>query len=167
MFNKLVIAAAIASSQSTLIFGQDDTTPTNNVVDTDSIAIEVQNIIGDTCVTDFKPDDDIFPSKWVAPTIKTYGETDRFGDKFEPSVTTQYLDITYHNTYKIIYNKFKDVSYLLYQCGTEPPKEEVESGKHQMIIEVPHKGGLALTTTVQIPHIEMLGLRREVKAYIG
>ncbi len=167
MFNKLVIAAAIASSQSTLIFGQDDTAPTNNVVDTDSIAIEVQNIIGDTCVKDFKPEDDIFPSKWVAPTIKTYGETDRFGDKFEPSVTTQYLDITYHETYKIIYNKFKDVSYLLYQCGTEPPKEEVESGKHQMVIEVPHKGGLALTTTVQIPHIEMLGLRREVKAYIG
>ena len=59
------------------------------------------------------------------------------------------------------------LSRLLSKDIAEPPKEEVESGKHQMVIEVPHKGGLALTTTVQIPHIEMLGLRREVKAYIG
>lgn len=149
MFTKITIAAAVASSQPSLIFGQQ----------------EISNL--DTCVKEFNPDQDLFPSKWILPVIKTYGEVDLFGAKFEPSVTTELLDITYHNTYKIIHNKFVNATYLLYQCGTEPPTEEVQSGKHKLVIEVPHKGGLALTSTVQIPALELLGLRREIKAYIG
>lgn len=81
--------------------------------------------------------------------------------------TTDLLEITYHNNYKIIYNHFQNVSYLLYQCGTEPPQEEVDSGRHHLIIEVPHQGGVAVTSTVQIPPLELLGLRTEIKAYIG
>jgi len=164
MFTKLAIAAAIASAQPALIFGQDAT-----VVDTNSILQDVENAIGDdtTCVKNFDAKTDLFPTKWSSPNIKTYGDVDLYGAKFEPSVTTELLDITYHNSYKIIHNKFVNATYLLYQCGTEPPQEEVESGEHKMILEVPHKGGLALTSTVQIPAIEMLGLRSEVKAYVG
>ncbi len=164
MFTKLAIAAAIASSQPALIFGQDA-----NVVDTNSILQDVENAIGGdtTCVKNFNANTDLFPTKWSSPNIKTYGDVDLYGAKFEPSVTTELLDITYHNSYKIIHNKFVNATYLLYQCGTEPPQEEVESGEHKLILEVPHRGGLALTSTVQIPAIEMLGLRSEVKAYVG
>ena len=77
------------------------------------------------------------------------------------------LEISYHKNYKIIYNHFQNVSYLLYQCGTEPPQDEVASGKHNLVLEVPHKGGVAITSTVQIPPLELLGLRTEIKAYIG
>ena len=185
MFTKLAIAAAIASSQPAPIFAQDETTTataleqavdtleqivdTNTNLDTNSILQDVENAIGDTCIKNFDANNivDLFPTKWSSPDIKTYGDIDLYGAKFEPSVTTELLDITYHMNYKIIHNHFVNATYLLYQCGTEPPQEEVESGKHKLILEVPHKGGLALTSTVQIPAIELLGLRSEVKAYVG
>ena len=161
MFTKLAIAAAIATQPA---FGIE-----TNTVDTNTLLIDVENAVGDTCIKDFNtnPTADLFPTKWSSPSIKTYGDVDLYGAKFEPSVTTELLDITYHNNYKIIHNKFVNATYLLYQCGTEPPVEEVESGNHKLILEVPHKGGLLLTSTVQIPAIELLGLRNEVKAYVG
>ena len=94
-------------------------------------------------------------------------DTDYFPDKFVPHETTDLFDISYHKTYKIVTNKFQDKSYLLYQCGTEPPADEVASGKHHLVISVPHKGGLAITQTPQIAPVELLGLRREITAYIG
>lgn len=165
MYTKLAIAAAIASTQPALIFSQEEAA----VDTTNSILQDIENALGGdtTCVKDYDAKTDLFPTKWSSPNIKTYGDVDLYGAKFEPSVTTELLDITYHNSYKIIHNKFVNATYLLYQCGTEPPKEEVESGKHKLILEVPHKGGLALTSTVQIPAIELLGLRSEVKAYVG
>ncbi len=163
MYTKLAIAAAIASSH--LVFGQETTA----VEETNSILQDIENSLGSdtTCVLNYDSTTDLFPTKWSSPLIKTYGDIDLYGAKFTPSVTTELLDITYHNSYKIIHNKFVNATYLLYQCGTEPPVEEVESGKHKLVIEVPHKGGLALTSTVQIPAIELLGLRSEVKAYVG
>ena len=163
MYTKLAIAAAIASSH--LVFGQETTA----VEETNSILQNIENSLGSdtTCVLNYDSKTDLFPTKWSSPSIKTYGDVDLYGAKFTPSVTTELLDITYHNSYKIIHNKFVNATYLLYQCGTEPPVEEVESGKHKLVIEVPHKGGLALTSTVQIPAIELLGLRSEVKAYVG
>lgn len=94
-------------------------------------------------------------------------DTDYFPDKFVPHDTTDLFEISYHKTYKIVTNKFQDKSYLLYQCGTEPPENEVASGKHHLVISVPHKGGLAITQTPQIAPVELLGLRREITAYIG
>ena len=120
------------------------------------------------CVEEFVPDAgiDYFPEKYNKPVIASYGDEDIFGDKFVPSNTTDLLEIEYFGTYKIIYNRHQDTSYLLYQCGTPPPADEVDSGKHHLVIEVPHKGGLALTSTVQIPPIELLGLREEVIGYL-
>ena len=94
-------------------------------------------------------------------------DTDFFPEKFVPDETTDLLTVEYHGTYKIVTNKHVDKSYLLYQCGTEPPADEVESGKHHLVVSVPHEGGVAVTETPQIPPMELLGLRREVKAYIG
>ena len=155
MFTKLAIAAAITTQAALTLAQQEDS----------SITQDVESALNNACVKDYDATQDLFPIKWSSPSIKTYGDTDLYGAKFEPSVTTELLDITYHNTYKIIHNKFVDATYLLYQCGTEPPVEEV--GKHKLVLEVPHRGGLALTSTVQIPAIELLGLRDEVKAYVG
>ena len=92
---------------------------------------------------------------------------DYFPEKFVPDETTDYLEIEYHNSYKIVRNKFQEKSYLLYQCGSEPPADEVEGGEHHIILSVPHTGGVAVTETPQIPPPELLGRRKEIIAYIG
>ncbi|KAL3920225.1 MAG: hypothetical protein SGILL_003368 [Bacillariaceae sp.] len=125
-----------------------------------------QNIV-DGCVENYDPDVDYFPVKYQKPTVSSFGDTDLFGEKFVPSNTTDLLEITYHKTYKIVYNKHNNASYLLYQCGTEPPQDEIDSGKHQMVVSIPHKDGVAITQTTQIAPMELLGLREEIKAYIG
>jgi len=112
---------------------------------------------------------DYFPEKFVP---RYYSSSQSDGDSSSSSIyvphnTTDLLSITYHNTYKIVENKFHNTSYLLYQCGTEPPADLVESGNFQLVLPVPHRGGLAITETVQIPPIELLGLRSELLAYIG
>jgi iron complex transport system substrate-binding protein len=119
------------------------------------------------CVENFDPNVDYFPLKYKKPFIVPYGDIDIFGEKFEPHNTTDFLEITYHKTYKIVTNRFQDKSYLLYQCGTLPPQDEVDSGRHHLVLPIPHQGGVALTETVQIPPMELLGLREEIIAYIG
>lgn len=89
---------------------------------------------------------------------------DYFPDKVVPHYSEKW-DMTYHRTYKILYNKAVDESYLMYQCGTEPPQSEV--GKHDLTFAVPLQGGVAITQTTQINQLEQLGLRRQMKAYIG
>ena len=126
-----------------------------------------ENILDGCFTEEVKPDTDLFPLKYRKPFINSYGEVDIFGDKFVPHNTTDLLEITYHKTYKIVTNHFQNKSYLLYQCGTEPPQYEVDSGRHHLILPVPHKGGVAITETPQIPPMELLGLRQEIVAYIG
>ncbi|KAL3917280.1 MAG: hypothetical protein SGILL_004789 [Bacillariaceae sp.] len=119
------------------------------------------------CVDSFDPDIDYFPVKYQKPTINSLSDVDLYGEQFTPSNTTDLLEITYHGNYKIVYNKHNGVSYLLYQCGTDPPQDEIDSGKHQLVLPVPHKGGVAITQTPQIAPMELLGLREEIVAYIG
>ena len=94
-------------------------------------------------------------------------DTDYFPAKFVPHNTTDLFEISYRKTYKVITNKFQNKSYLLYMCGTPPPADEIASGKHHLVLPVPHKGGIAITQTPQIAPPEMLGKRREITAYIG
>jgi len=118
------------------------------------------------CATSANDVVDFFPQKYTKASIFTYNDdTDINGNKFVPHNTTDLLDITYHGTYKIVHNKHINVTYLLYQCGTEPPAEEI--GKHHLVLPVPHKGGLVVTQTTQIPPIELLGLREEIVGYFG
>jgi len=106
--------------------------------------------------------------QYKPPTIFTYNtDTDIYGEKFTPDNTTDLLTITYHNTYKIVTNLHQNVSYLLYQCGTIPPQDEIDSGKHHLVIPVPHTGGIVITQTTQVAPIELLGLRENIIAYIG
>jgi len=130
----------------------------------------LENLV-DGCAVNFDPNADIdyFPTKYTPPLIESYGDVDIFGEKFVPHNTTDFLEITYHKTYKIVTNKHQDPpkSYLLYQCGTQIPQDVVDANDFDLVVPVPHKGGLAITQTPQIPYIELLGLREEVIAYIG
>lgn len=101
---------------------------------------------------------------------------DFFPDKFVPQDPegNDLLEITYHKTYKIVYNHFQNKSYVFYQCGTEPPTDVVADGikyghhgDYQMVLPVPHQGGVGITETPQIPPIELLGKRREIIGYFG
>ena len=136
----------------------------------DEGSILVENLV-DRCVIDYDPDVDYFPVKYQKPSISSYGDIDIFGEKFEPHNTTDFLEITYFKTYKIVTNKHQDppVSYLLYQCGTEKPQDVIDDpdNKFDLVLPIPHQGGLALTQTPQIPYPEMLGLRGEIIGLIG
>jgi len=92
--------------------------------------------------------------------------TDFFPDKATLDYA-QTFDIAYYGTYKVVTNNVANEHYLLYQCGTEPPQEEIDSGKYRVVASIPLKDGVALTSTVQIPMLELLGLRSEIKTYIS
>lgn len=87
---------------------------------------------------------------------------DYFPQKVSPQFSEQW-DITYHNTYKILTTKHNSKTYLLYQCGTEIPESEV--GKHTAYHSVPLQDGIGLSSTNLLPHVEQLGLRRQVKGW--
>ena len=115
----------------------------------------------------FDPDLDYFPDKFTPKDALYKGPpADFFPGKFVPHETTDFLTISYHNSYKIVTNKFHNQTYLLYQCGTTPPAQELD-GRHHLVLPVPHSGGIAITQTPQIPPMELLGKRREIIAYIG
>jgi len=74
-------------------------------------------------------------------------------------------DMKYFKTYKIFTNKKENTSFLLYQCGTEIPASE--QGKHDGYHTVPLQDGIALSSTSDIPHVEQLGIRRQVKGWFS
>lgn len=167
----LALSSAFSSDFATVTAQDND----NGILigqDQDEGSILMENMV-DRCVIDFDSDAgiDYFPTKYAKPTIASYGDIDIFGDKFVPHNTTDFLEITYHKTYKIVTNKHQDPpkSYLLYQCGTEIPQDVIDDPNNDfdLVVPVPHQGGLALTQTPQIPYVELLGLREDVIAYIG
>ena len=97
------------------------------------------------------------------PTTVDYSH-DYFQDKVSP-VYSKLWNISYHNTYKIVHNKFHNVSYLLYQCGSKPPSSEI--GRHNATFVIPPSSGVGITESDQIPSLEQLNLRMKIKAFIG
>jgi hypothetical protein len=120
------------------------------------------------CIEDgqFEVGVDYFPDKY---TPQKYSPIFLPEDQASLDSTTDLLEIEYFDYYKIVTNKYPshNKTYLLYQCGATPPIDEVLSGRHHLILPIPHKGGLAITETPQIPPLELLGLRQEIIAYIG
>lgn len=148
-----------AVAQAQVVIDEDNTAPVTN-----------------SCVTadEFDPNFDYFSglkyeaTKYSAPVLVSDGE-DLFPEKVETDTTTDLFEISYHKHYKIVTNHFVNKTYLLYWCGTldQVPAEEMEVGKHHLVLSVPHTGKVAVTETPQIPLLELLGLRREIIAYIG
>jgi iron complex transport system substrate-binding protein len=103
------------------------------------------------------------------PDCVAEGSYDPDRDYFPDKVTATeslFWDIQYFNNYKILRNELAGETYVLYQCGTPPPTDQANAG-HEHFIPVPLKDGITLSSTTHIPHLELLGLRTEVKAWIG
>jgi len=49
--------------------------------------------------------------------------TDYFPEKVQPT-ESELWSITYENSYKVLTNNYVNKTYLLYQCGTEPPQDQ-------------------------------------------
>ena len=64
--------------------------------------------------------------------------------------------ISYHKTYKILTDTDTGESYLLYQCGTTPPEDEVD--KHSQIFSIP-LDSIVPSSTQEISYLEQLGKR--------
>lgn len=89
---------------------------------------------------------------------------DLFPNKVEPK-HSKYWDIEYFGAYKIVTNKKLDVTYLLYQCGTDIPAVE-NDGRHQAIFEIPLVD-VAISATPQISFIEQLELRDQIDTFLS
>jgi iron complex transport system substrate-binding protein len=89
---------------------------------------------------------------------------DYFPHKAVPEDSQQW-SVTYENTYKIVSNPAAGESYLLYQCGTEPPVDQLD-GRHAAVLSVPLEEVGVLSTTM-LPFIEILGAREKIAAFLG
>lgn len=107
------------------------------------------------CITDDDTNDD---------------QTDYFPEKVSVD-HSEHWSIEYQKTYKILKSTYVSKSYLLYPCGMDPPLPsdliENNNEQHHVTLPVPHKGGIGITSTTQIPHLELLGKTREIKAFFG
>lgn len=89
---------------------------------------------------------------------------DLFYHKVRPQYSQKW-DVEYFETYKIVTNKQFDLTYLLYQCGTEVPAEQ-QDGRHAAILEIP-LSDVAITVTPFISYMEQLGLRDEISTFLS
>jgi iron complex transport system substrate-binding protein len=93
-------------------------------------------------------------------------DVDYFPDKVEP-LDSEFWSIEYANTYKILTNKFVSETYLLYQCGSEPPADQLD-GRHAEVVQIPLlEAGVAITQTPMISYLEQLGLMSEIKVFVS
>jgi hypothetical protein len=91
-------------------------------------------------------------------------DKDYFPEKISPEFSKLW-EMTYYKTYKILTNKATDKKYALHQCGTLIPdrvREQVDDAW-----AVPLQDGLALSQPATVPQIEQLGVRRQIKGYVG
>ena len=89
---------------------------------------------------------------------------DYFEDKVEP-LNSKSWSVSYRGTYKIATNLAANETYLLYQCGTEPPEDQID-GLHAAVVPVPLED-VGLLYTTMIPFIELLGKRKSISAFFG
>lgn len=90
---------------------------------------------------------------------------DYFPKKVSPK-ESKFWDIQYFNSYKILRNELAGETFVLYQCGTELPAD-FDTSNYTHVLPVPLPDGVALSSTTHIPHFELLGLRNEIKAWLG
>ena len=70
-------------------------------------------------------------------------------------------DVQYFDTYKIVSNLASNYTYLLYQCGSEPPAGVEADG----VFEIPLQN-VGITQTPMITYLEQIGARSEIAAFL-
>lgn len=98
------------------------------------------------CITTLDPDKDYFPVKAVPKEA-------------------QLFTISYHNTYKIVENLASNSSYILYQCGSEPPSNSSDTLFEPQVIEIPVRN-VGVEQTVTIPYLDTLGELDEIDIFM-
>ena len=89
---------------------------------------------------------------------------DFFPYKVTPEDSLQW-SVSYEDTYKIVTSAAAGETYLLYQCGTQPPADQLD-GRHAAVLSVPLQDVGVLYTT-QLPFLELLGEREKISAFLG
>jgi ABC-type Fe3+-hydroxamate transport system substrate-binding protein len=90
--------------------------------------------------------------------------TDYFPVKVTPTAS-EYWRVSYFKTYKIVTNIAANETYLLYQCGSEPPSDQDETTNvHSAVVEIPVVG-IGVDQTPTIPFLEQLGLVSNIVAF--
>lgn len=97
------------------------------------------------CITELDPAQDYFPIKAVPKQAEGF-------------------TITYHNTYKIVENLRTNSSFVLYQCGSEPPTDAVTQYTPQ-VIQIPIRN-VGVEQTVTIPFLDTLGVLDEIAIFM-
>lgn len=96
------------------------------------------------------------------------GPLEADADLFPNKVQVEYSEfwgIEYFGTYKIVQNKKFNLTYLLYQCGTEVPANQTD-GRHEAILEIPLTDA-AISATPMISFMEQLELRDQVSSFLS
>jgi len=93
-------------------------------------------------------------------------DTNFFPQQVTPLASEKW-NVRYESSYKVVTNIQEGSTYILYQCGTEPPTIENESAVHgAKIISVPIAGA-GVSQTPQISYMEILNLRNKISVYYG
>lgn len=87
---------------------------------------------------------------------------DYFPEKAFPE-EAKLFTVEYFKTYKIVQNLATNSSYLLYQCGSEPPADQ--EGLHTHTIEIPVRN-VGVGQTVTIPFLDTLGHLDEIDIFM-
>jgi len=143
----LALVAASLLVTSGVAQGSDDLVrfepPTSNYVD----GACVENLPEDATL-----EIDLFPHKSAS------------GAQFTATVSADYSllwSVTYHGTYKVLRNALTEHTYVLYQCGTLPPRN---LDFNHTLVRVPVTT-VAVTSTTYLPFLEMIGERLAIHAY--
>lgn len=103
--------------------------------------------------------------QWNAGCIdlsNSSSDIDYFPDKVKP-VSSEYWDIQYYKTYKVLSNKANNATYLLYQCGSSSLLPS-DVSMYNATIEVPaSKISVAYVNT--IAYLEQLNMLDSIVAY--
>lgn len=129
------------------------------------------------CATSYNPNLDYFPDKanpgfplLLLPAVSTTSNSFLFRFifilfllLFIPLLSltghADDFDITYHKNYKLVANIRTNETFALYQCGTPAPTGLDPSVK---VFPIPFTA-IAITSTVEITFLEMLGVRTSIK----
>jgi hypothetical protein len=87
---------------------------------------------------------------------------DYFPDKVNATKSKNW-SVFYNSTYKIVRNLATGSSYLLYQCGSQPPANELDM--HDGVIEIP-VSNVGVQETVSIPYLEQIGKLDEIVIFL-
>jgi hypothetical protein len=107
------------------------------------------------------------PTKSPSSPSDCLGSVDPDTDYFVHKVTpfdSEFWDISYHNTYKILHNLASNSSYLLYYCGSTPPVDELD-GRHDAVVEIPART-IAVRDSRAVSYLGDLGVKERDISYL-